>query len=318
MPALNPDLVAEVSRVITRGTVALVSDVVHGRIVKRLEGGRTVSTVEFDEPLPPLPDLSDGEDRQLGESLRLQTIGTTTVDAETGDAVFAGVVGLDYEKGQLRRCIDGPWSPNKNILLSGPPGSAKTMFLEALRPLPETRYIVGQRMTPAGLHALLSEGEGGPRPRILLIDELDKTPGDAQAALLTVIDGSLAPAIHGAAAEEHIEVQVVAAVNEPARLIVPLRQRFIELPLTEYTTAEREAVLRSYLRRREVPEERAADIATRVAAATGSVREGQQLAEMELDDPALAEQMAQRLRLQRLGRHRVPRGRSAARSSHTM
>jgi hypothetical protein len=56
-----------------------------------------------------------------------------------------------------------------HILLSGPPASAKTMFLESLRKLKSSYLIDGASTTKAGLIDCLFLNN----PKYLLIDEID-------------------------------------------------------------------------------------------------------------------------------------------------
>ena len=72
-----------------------------------------------------------------------------------------------------------------HLLVVGSPGSAKTMFLtEIMRHYKESYFVVGSNTTKAGLLNQLFER----RPKILLIDELEKMSITDQTALLHLME----------------------------------------------------------------------------------------------------------------------------------
>ena len=72
-----------------------------------------------------------------------------------------------------------------HLLLVGSPGSAKTMFLtEIMRHHKDSYFVVGSNTTKAGLINQLFEG----RPKLLLIDELEKMSITDQTSLLHLME----------------------------------------------------------------------------------------------------------------------------------
>jgi hypothetical protein len=284
------DAVGRMTTGVTRYLVTIGVDEVTGRMTKTasLEEGRTAPRIDPGEsaPFPSLDEAPIGA--TLGESLLSDEDRVPAVPTD----LFAGVVGLEYERAVLRHCLSGEWSPRKHALVYGAPGSAKSFLLEQIRSLPETRYIT--EFSRAELRRIVSEQMDG--TGVLLIDEIDKADRDAQDALLVIMDGNLAPAIHGQSQERHVEIRVIGAANFPERLTDPLRSRFNALPLPEYGVEQRKAVMTAILEKRPgmTPAD-AAEIAGLVAPHSADVREAERIAEARASDPELAAQMANRL-----------------------
>jgi Holliday junction DNA helicase RuvB len=72
-----------------------------------------------------------------------------------------------------------------HLLLTGSPGSTKTMFLiELMRHYKTSYFVVGSNTTKAGLVNQLFEK----RPKYLLIDELEKMSITDQTSLLHLME----------------------------------------------------------------------------------------------------------------------------------
>ena len=288
-PALA-DAVGKMTTGITRYLVTIGIDEVSGRMTKEtLPDGRSVMAVDTAE-LAPFPSLDEA---RVGESLG-DAVGYEAEAAPPPipEETFAGVVGLEYERAVLRHCLGGEWTPRKHALITGPPGSAKSFLLERVIALPNARYIT--EYTRAGLRRIVGEEMGG--SGILAIDEIEKADRDAQDALLTIMDGHLAPALHGQTEATVVTVRVIGAANYPERLTDPLRSRFNVLALPDYGIEQRKAVMASVLEQREgISPEMAQRIAGLVAPHSADVRAAERIAEAELTDPKLAAQMAERL-----------------------
>ena len=72
-----------------------------------------------------------------------------------------------------------------HILLTGPPASAKTMFLMSLlQYLNKSYFVDGGNTTKAGIIDYLFENQ----PRYLLIDEIDKLRPEHQTFLLNLME----------------------------------------------------------------------------------------------------------------------------------
>jgi len=82
---------------------------------------------------------------------------------------FGNIQGYDDVKYLLRRALDS--DKNYNLLLCGPPASAKTLFLLGILECRKGVYFDGSNTTNRILDVLQEE-----RPRVICIDELDKMP----------------------------------------------------------------------------------------------------------------------------------------------
>jgi len=280
----DPAVVKPAVQYLIRGAFSMVADEVRGAYRRK----QRPEAIEFsDLEIEAFPSLDNA---RLGDTLAPGEAG----DGEPlPDDLFGCVVGLEYELRVLRRVVtsDTPL----HALIIGPPGCAKSLMLEELRRLPETRYIVGRNMTSSGLLELFVENPNP--PRLLLIDEIEKSDPSTLATLLTVMDGKATRAVHGkAAVEQEVDVRIVAAGNSKDKIPPALMSRFIELDLVAYTAEERRAVIAGFLvTRRGLPADQAQEIADLVAPRGGDTRDADQIAGMWAQDPELARDMISRL-----------------------
>ncbi len=123
-----------------------------------------------------------------------------------------------------------------HILLTGPPASSKTIFLlEMMEGLDHAYFIDAVGVTTAGILGYLFTND----PKYLLIDEIDKLKKSDQAALLNVMEtGILSETKKGRTRQKKVHLSVFATSNEISKLSKPLRSRFMELHLDEYTLEE--------------------------------------------------------------------------------
>jgi replication-associated recombination protein RarA len=146
---------------------------------------------------------------------------------------FTDVVGHDDLKKLLTRCLT--IKDSCNILLSGPPASSKTIFLLSIqKAVSNACYIDAANASGPGLVDYLFEH---PNTHVICIDELDKLRRSDQTALLNLLEfGILASTKVRKTRSMKMEgVKVFATSNDVDRLIGPLRSRFLELELPEYT-----------------------------------------------------------------------------------
>jgi holliday junction DNA helicase RuvB len=120
-----------------------------------------------------------------------------------------------------------------HILLSGPPASAKTMFLLSLRQhLKNSCFLDGGNTTKAGIIDYLFNN----RVSYVLIDEIDKMSPRDQTFLLNLMEtGIVTETKYGKTREAKINTSVFATCNDGRKLSAPLQSRFFIVELEPYT-----------------------------------------------------------------------------------
>jgi len=122
--------------------------------------------------------------------------------------LFSVIVGYDDVKELIKKAL----SQDKPVgfLLVGPVATSKSLFLEELNRVPGSSYHLGSSSSKAGLTQFLLDK----RPRILLIDELDKMNRNDYACLLSVMEsGKVVETKYGRRREEYMKVWVFASCN---------------------------------------------------------------------------------------------------------
>ena len=122
------------------------------------------------------------------------------------DTMFQDIVGYDNIKRLFRMTLDS--NSNSHILLTGPPASAKTMFLMSLlQHLKNSYFVDGGNATKAGLIDYLFENQ----PRYLLIDEIDKSVPKHQTFLLNLMEtGIISETKYRKTRESKMDISVFA------------------------------------------------------------------------------------------------------------
>ncbi len=144
--------------------------------------------------------------------------------------LFNDIIGYN----NIKRLFSMALESNKqvSILLSGPPASAKTMFLESLRKLKSSYFMDGTSTTKSGLIDCLFLNN----PKYLLIDEIDKMSTKDQAMLLNLMEtGIVSETKHNKTRIAHMKTSVFATSNNVNDIITPLRSRFFVVELPPYT-----------------------------------------------------------------------------------
>jgi MoxR-like ATPase len=123
-----------------------------------------------------------------------------------------------------------------HILLVGPPGSAKTMFLSDIRRrYKESYFVVGSNTTKAGFLNVLFERS----PTLVLIDELEKMNRKDQNCLLHLMEtGIISETKVSKTRQMELLSSVFASANSCENISEPLLSRFIILKIPEYTYEE--------------------------------------------------------------------------------
>jgi holliday junction DNA helicase RuvB len=145
--------------------------------------------------------------------------------------LFDDIIGHEHIKRLFGLALRSQGS--NHILLSGPPASAKTMFLLSLRQqLKNSYFIDGGNATKAGIIDYLFKN----RPPYLLIDEIDKMSPTDQTFLLNLMEtGIVSETKYGKIREAEIKTSVFATCNDSRKLSAPLQYRFFIVELEPYT-----------------------------------------------------------------------------------
>src|SRR5215813_5390659 len=143
---------------------------------------------------------------------------------------FNNIQGYDDIKNIVRRTLDA--EENYNLLFIGPPASAKTLFLLGILDMrKDGAYFDGSNTTSRILDVLEEE-----RPKIILIDELDKMPRTFQNQLLNFMESGRVK-VDQQKKQYDFEIRgakVFATCNELSRISKPLQSRFRILQLPRY------------------------------------------------------------------------------------
>jgi Holliday junction DNA helicase RuvB len=144
--------------------------------------------------------------------------------------LFNDIIGYDDIKRPFRLALDS--DEQTHILVSGPPASAKTMFLESLSKLKSSYFVDGVSATKSGLIDCLFLNN----PKYLLIDEIDKMSAKDQAMLLNLMEtGILSETKHNKTRTAYMKTSVFATSNNVSDIITPLQSRFFVVELPPYT-----------------------------------------------------------------------------------
>jgi Holliday junction DNA helicase RuvB len=169
---------------------------------------------------------------------------------------FSDVVGYSDIKKMFMKSIVS--KEPVHILLTGPPACSKTVFLLEMREgLDNTYFIDATGASGAGMvdHLFINN------TKYLLIDEIDKLKKSDQGNLLNAMEtGILSETkLKGKTRQKNMNLWIFATSNKIDRLSEPLRSRFMELHLDEYTFEEfmeitRRLVKKKYRLEREIAE----------------------------------------------------------------
>lgn len=163
--------------------------------------------------------------------------------------LFDDVVGYDDIKELFLKALE---VGKVHFLLVGPPASAKTLFLLCLERLPRSRYVLGSRMTKAGLTDYLITH----KPKTLLLDEIDRLRGPDYGVLLSLCEtGRVTEMIYGKTREEQLDTIVFACCNRVKGIPEEVLSRFGEpLRFKPYTRTQFINIVENVLKRRGIEE----------------------------------------------------------------
>jgi holliday junction DNA helicase RuvB len=146
------------------------------------------------------------------------------------EGLFDDIIGYNNIKRLFSMALDS--IEETHILLSGPPASAKTKFLQSLRKLKSSYFVDGACTTKSGLIDCLFAYN----PKYLLIDEIDKMSTKDQAMLLNLMEtGIVSETKHNKTRTAKMKTSVFATSNNVNDIITPLRSRFFVVEMPPYT-----------------------------------------------------------------------------------
>jgi Holliday junction DNA helicase RuvB len=146
------------------------------------------------------------------------------------DWLFDSIYGYEEVKRLFRLALES--NHNCSILLTGPPASAKTLFLQSLMKLKSSHFIDCSNTSKSGVIDYVFDN----KPKYLLLDELDKLPRKEQTFLLNLMEtGIVSETKFGKTRKIEMKTSVIATSNNVEKIIEPLQSRFFVIKLRAYT-----------------------------------------------------------------------------------
>jgi len=150
--------------------------------------------------------------------------------------MFDKIVGYDGVKRTFVRSLAS--KEPVHILLVGPPGQAKTLFMKCvLEAFGEKKafFTVGGNASKSGLIDVLFHLH----PKYLLIDEIEHLKPEYQTTLLSLMEtGILTQTMHSKVRQIHLKTWIFATSNGTKKLSEPLLSRFRVMHLNEYSFSQ--------------------------------------------------------------------------------
>lgn len=148
--------------------------------------------------------------------------------------IFDDVVGYEEVKFLMRRAMSS--DEIVNILLVGPPGSAKTVFLMCINKLGGSEFISGKPTSGPGFMDVMFEEE----PRYIAIDEFDDMENDHQKNLSDYTETGMLIETKGNSKKRRMRTntKTFAAANSVDSIIDSIQNRFVDLHFDPYTKDE--------------------------------------------------------------------------------
>ena len=167
------------------------------------------------------------------EAIQAMSEPAPLVEREMPGDLFESIVGYQDVKILVRYALEA--EKPAHLLLSGPPASAKTMFLLELRRLPQSYYALAATLTAAGLADILFVYE----PRFILIDEVERLSPEHIGVLNSLMaTGIVSETKHGKTRELELDTRVFAAGIRVEKLPQDLLSRFTKLHFAPYAEQE--------------------------------------------------------------------------------
>ena len=181
------------------------------------------------------------------EMKKVEVSGVSEEEIAVPDDLFRPIVGYKRLKKIIKMSLES--KEPVHILLVGPPSSAKSMILHELNRIRGSYLVLAGTTSKAGLRDILLED----RPRILLIDELDKIKDTKDlSVLLSFMEHGLVKAdLATKRAEVRYKGWVIAAANTIRGIKEELLSRFLVIHLKPYTKEEVRKIIVTVLTERE-------------------------------------------------------------------
>lgn len=204
-------------------------------------------------------------------------------EEELPDDLFDDVIGYDDVKWLLTKALTT--DDITNILMIGPPGSAKTVFLMAINKLDSSIFVSGAPTSGPGVLDILFERT----PMLVNIDEFDDMDNDTQKVLSQYTEtGILDETKVDKTRTMKTNTSTFASANYEDKIIDQIFDRFLPLYFDPYTRKEYIEICMHVLPNEEgSTEEEAKKIAEEVwnMEGTGDVRKAMQIARISDGEP---------------------------------
>jgi replication-associated recombination protein RarA len=150
-------------------------------------------------------------------------------------ALFHRIYGNNNLKENIYRSLIS--SNQVNILLIGPPATCKTLFMQIIQEsCNDVIYFDATNTSGAGLIEVLYRNQNA---KVLIIDEIDKLKKNDLSCLLGLLNnGSVDKALKTIHYKFTMHVKIFATSNSSTKLSKPVRSRFQEYILPEYSDDE--------------------------------------------------------------------------------
>jgi Holliday junction DNA helicase RuvB len=154
-------------------------------------------------------------------------------ESEVPGDLFDSIVGYTDVKRLIRYALEA--ERPTHLLLSGPPASAKTMFLLELRRLPYSYYALAATLTASGLADILFVY----KPKFILIDEIERLSSEHIGVLNSLMaTGIVSETKYGKTRQVELDTRAFAAGIKVEKLPQDLLSRFTKLHFPPYTEQE--------------------------------------------------------------------------------
>jgi len=205
-------------------------------------------------------------------------------DDELDDDLFEEVIGYEDIKWLLRRGLTT--DKITNFLFLGPPGSAKSVFLLAIKDrLEGSEYIMASEATSAGVIDVMFNK----RPKFMLIDEFDDMDNQHQTAFASYTEtGILKETKSGKSRQMETNIKTLGAANDKSKIKDNILDRFTVLEFESYDKDEFIEVCVNVL---PMKEDKSVEESREIAEAVwehknrGDVRQAIQIARLSRGDP---------------------------------